>query len=170
MEQRKPLRVHYDEAQDVLYVEGVAFTGDLFREWFMPTDKFFRMSRSMGTRYLIVEQVAPCPSCQDKFSLKPVCSQCGCTEENACVVKTLLPGGTVFDEIEKSCHWVEENLCSGCKPGPGEIRVRGPLPQEEFDRRRLAIFDHLADHLFEEREEESPIEELPEPRVWMPGN
>lgn len=37
-----------------------------------------------------------------------VCRECGCTDDNACVLGD--------DDDAYPCHWVEDDLCSGCAP------------------------------------------------------
>jgi hypothetical protein len=38
------------------------------------------------------------------------CRECGCTENNACVLM-------IEDRAAHGCRWVEEDLCSACVPG-----------------------------------------------------
>lgn len=56
----QPLRVHYDEGDDVLTVEGVPYSGAIFRAWSVngfPTGTVFRvLERSMGG-VLVVEEL-----------------------------------------------------------------------------------------------------------------
>ena len=47
------------------------------------------------------------------------CRQCGCTEDDACIVDGRIDGQ------HDGCHWVEPDLCSAC--AFPETRVRGPL-------------------------------------------
>ncbi len=66
--ERAPLQVFYDHARDVVIVEGMEFSGDLFRTWRMPTDKIYKFARN-GSGAVVVEQVVPCEVCAQKFRL-----------------------------------------------------------------------------------------------------
>lgn len=53
--------------------------------------------------------------------VRPICRQCGCTDEDGCLVQGGLFAG--FDLV--GCSWVEPALCSGC--AQPILRVRGPM-------------------------------------------
>lgn len=65
-----------------------------------------------------------------------VCRECGCTEEDACVVRVPDQAGAL------TCWWVEDGLCSACGGqaerlvGPNDDHRRAMMP--DFDPERVA--------------------------------
>jgi hypothetical protein len=164
--ERKPLRYWYDEVSDTLVVEGVAFSGDVFRTWMLPTDRFYKFFRPLGRRELHITTVIPCADCREKGNLYPQkCRVCGCSDDNPCLIRFGYDQSVPLEANESSCHWSERDLCSACAPGSGEVRIRGPLPQEEMDRMRAIVAEELAE--LPDWEPPSMIE-LPEPRIILP--
>ncbi len=51
--------------------------------------------------------------------LNPACRRCGCTQNNACLVRAPLAANAV-----DGCYWVEPGLCSACADPAS--RIRGP--------------------------------------------
>lgn len=61
------------------------------------------------------------PAGYDTTTAPRVCRGCGCTDEDGCLVED----PSELDRAYAGCHWVERDLCSGCK-WP-EHRLSGPL-------------------------------------------
>jgi hypothetical protein len=62
-----PLTVHYDPHRDVVRIDGMEFSGLLFRTWKTPCGRFFRFTNVDGV--VSVEQVLPCLKCRKQFGL-----------------------------------------------------------------------------------------------------
>jgi hypothetical protein len=125
----KPLEVHYDEDRDELTVDGMRFSGDLFRTWKTPPDLIYKFKNQDGC--VAVEQVIPCRECAAKFHLNRKCRVCGCTEENPCIVTPRGEGGVVLVGESGACFWTEQDLCCACDPNCPVVKVRGPLGEED---------------------------------------
>jgi len=122
-ETREPLEVTYDAYRDILTINGMKFSGELFRVWGKPPlDHIYKFQNRDNV--VTVEQVVPCLECRLKFHLGKKCRECGCTPDNACRLLDLATGNEI------PCSWVEEDLCSGCRPPLGQVRECGPLSDE----------------------------------------
>lgn len=137
----KPLEFSYDAETDTLTVEGVMFSGEVFRAWSVPEDCVYKFQRRPN-KGLIVEQVVPCEECAKRFNLWRQCRICGCTNDNPCLVNDLTVG------LGSTCAWVEHDLCDACAETPGIVRIRGPLSEEELQvEKEMQLGRILADCL-----------------------
>ena len=63
---RRPLQFVYEPATDILTIEGVRYSGDVFRTWSVPPNRFFKFERRLDGN-LWLEEVVPCAECAAKF-------------------------------------------------------------------------------------------------------
>jgi hypothetical protein len=145
----QPLDIHYDPRMDRVTINGLRFSGDVFRTWRMPTDKIYKFGLSEGGA-IIVEQIVPCQACAEKFHMNRKCRTCGCTESNPCIVAVRDANGVPIVGSSDPCGWTEVDLCSACDERSGAVRLRGPLTPEELEearRRQMAEIDLLLAHV-----------------------
>ena len=62
----KTLEFSYDPALDVMTIEGIRFSGDVFRLWSLADKRFYRFEKSGDLVKLDV--VYPCPTCRGQLS------------------------------------------------------------------------------------------------------
>ena len=66
------------------------------------------------------------------------CRSCGCTDDRACVREaTVLDGPVEMLASVVTCSWVEDDLCSACRPGAECEGWQRPEHRVQLDERLL---------------------------------